>query len=259
MYYGPDDGGNTNYDWPDGPQVNIDIGDNNWHFDENGDLTVPAGGGIKSQPGEYTGIISDNSSEVGYIDPDIYAGNEFVPEPGKIATAGVGADRDGAYMFAATHEQVSLWNIDNTGNLVTNRFDGTGDLPPGDIVDVNGNSLFGTTVSDTVPDAGTRNGRLWFNTEDGRTYIKVAGTWIDASPPVVAPVSTYLSGLTIDGQTISSVDYLNSSVKIGGNLLPDQDLIYNLGSTTNRWKQAHIEELHTVLDGGHADTWLLPV
>jgi len=260
MYYGPDDGGNSNYDWPDGPQVNIDIGTNNWHFDEHGILTLPANGGINSQPGEYTGIASDAGAEINYIDPDLYAGDQFVPESGKIANSGVGADSDGVYLYTNTYDQVNIWNIDSSGNLVSQRFDETGDLPPGDIVDVNGNSLLSSTsISDTAPDTGTRNGRLWYNTEDGRTYIKVAGTWVDANPPVVAPVSTYLSGLTIDGQTISSVDYVNSSVKIGGNLLPDQDLTYNLGSTTQRWKQAHIDELHTVLDGGHAATWLLPV
>jgi hypothetical protein len=282
MYYGPDNGGNTNYDWPDGPQVNIDIGENNWHLDSNGDLTLPGGGGIRTQPGYYTVIASDNSSEVAYVDPDIFAGDSFVPEPGKIASSGAGADHDGAYLYAATYEQGGIWSIDNTGNLVTQRFDETGLLPPGDIVDVNGNSLFGTAISDTAPDAGTRDGRLWFNTQDGRTYIKVAGTWIDANPPVVAPASTYLSGLTIDEQTISSTDYAKPDVKIAGNLLPDEDLTYDLGSASHQWNSLYIKDTTiymsggalslteeglkvdgqapvTVLDGGHADTWLLPV
>ena len=38
------------------------------------------------------------------------------------------------------------------------------------------------TVGNTAP--GTE-GALWYNTEDGRTYVYALDTWIDASPPVV--------------------------------------------------------------------------
>jgi hypothetical protein len=136
----------------------------------------------------------------------------------------------------------------------------------------------GIGVGATAP----ANNALWYNSTDGRTYLKYNNTWVDANPPVVAPVSTYLSGLTIDEQTISSVDSANPDVKIGGNLLPDSDLTYDLGSATNQWNSLHIKDTTiymsgralsltseglkvdggaaiSVLDGGVAATWLLPV
>ena len=134
------------------------------------------------------------------------------------------------------------------------------------------------SISASAPGSGT----LWYNSTDGRTYVKYNNVWTDANPPVVAPASTYLSGLTIDEQTISSVDHANPDVKIGGNLLPDQDLTYDLGSPTNQWNSLHIKDTTiymsgralsltseglkvdggaaiSVLDGGVANTWLLPV
>ena len=41
----------------------------------------------------------------------------------------------------------------------------------------------GALIGNTAPTAV--NGRLWYNTEDGRTYVYALDTWIDASPPVV--------------------------------------------------------------------------
>ena len=134
------------------------------------------------------------------------------------------------------------------------------------------------SIGASAPGSGT----LWYNSTDGRTYIKYNNQWTDASPPVVPPVSTYLGGLTIDEQTISSVDHASPDVKIAGNLLPDQDLTYDLGSVTKQWNSLHIRSSTiymsgravsltdeglkvdgqapiTVLDGGHADTWLMPV
>ena len=252
-----------------------------WTFDEDGDLTLAEGGDIYAQPGSNVSLISDEGSEVQYVDPDILAGNDFIPGPEKVGFAGVGADQQGVYMYAATNDQVSLWKIDGTGNLISDRFN-EDSLPPGDITDIEGNSLIRTAVSTTAPGEWAKEGHLWYNTEEGRTYLKYNNTWVDASPPVVAPTSTYLSGLTIENQTISSVDYVNPDVKIGGNLVPDLDLTYDLGSPTNQWNSLHIsastiymggravsltdEGLKvdggaaiTVLDGGKADTWLLPV
>jgi len=136
----------------------------------------------------------------------------------------------------------------------------------------------GAVISDTAPSSNA----LWYNSTDGRTYVKYNNVWTDANPPVVAPVSTYLSGLTIDEQTISSVDSASPDVKIAGNLLPDSDLTYDLGSATNQWNSLHVKSSTiymsgralsltseglkvdggaaiSVLDGGVAATWLLPV
>jgi hypothetical protein len=159
--------------------------------------------------------------------------------------------------------------------------DGSLTFPDGTIQNTAYSSIYPYTVSATPPEANN----LWFNIVDGRMYVNIydEGTlWVDANPPVVPPVSTYLSGLSIDEQTISSVDYASPDVKIAGNLLPDQDLTYDLGSPTNQWNSLHIKDTTiymsgralsltdeglkvdggaaiSVLDGGVASTWLMPV
>jgi len=58
--YGPDVSvtvGNLGLDdpdftWPDGLQVNIDVGSNNWHFGNDGILNIPDGGDIKDVNGD---------------------------------------------------------------------------------------------------------------------------------------------------------------------------------------------------------------
>ena len=268
-----------------------------WRFSPSGSLTLPYGGRILSQASDYIAMISDLGADVGWANPVIFAnlegGDYSAIKAGDTVESIVGADVSGAFLSVvvantdgATSARASTWGVDREGNLVTESFVITGpenvDLPPGDIVDNLGNSLFRTAVSTTAPGAWAKEGHQWYNTEDGRTYIKVNNTWVDANPPVVAPASTYLSGLTIDEQTISSTDYTKPDVKIGGNLLPDEDLTYDLGSASHQWNSLHIKSSTiymsgralslteeglkvdgqapvTVLDGGHADTWLLPV
>ena len=183
----------------------------------------------------------------------------------------VGFD-DGPQTVTFSSVANKTWTFGQSGGL---------QFPDGTIQNTAYSSIYSYTVSATPPEAN----KLWFNTVDGRLYINVydEGTlWVDASPPVVPPVSTYLGGLTIDEQTISSVDHASPDVKIAGNLLPDQDLTYDLGSVTKQWNSLHIRSSTiymsgravsltdeglkvdgqapiTVLDGGHADTWLMPV
>ena len=75
-------------------------------------------------------------------------------------------------------------------------------LPGSDIVDSNGNSLVYVPTTDTAP-ADRANGQFWFDDVEGRLYIKYAGQWVDASPPIVPAPSTYLGDVTIDGGTIT--------------------------------------------------------
>jgi hypothetical protein len=75
---------------------------------------------------------------------------------------------------------------------------------PDDIQDANG-SVIRVASTSTAP---TRvDGQLWFNNTEGRLYIRDNGLWIDASPTVIPPPSTYLGDIEIDGSTL----YINSS------------------------------------------------
>jgi hypothetical protein len=129
-----------------------------------------------------------------------------------------------------------------------------------------------TIVSDTAPTDDL--GRLWFNSVDGRAYVKYNDNWTDISPQVIPSPETYLDGLTIDDTTISKTNFPDSrsivlenqghtaslkstgELEISGNFIPKVTASQDLGSTTMYWNEAYINQIHTVLDGGSADTWL---
>ena len=71
----------------------------------------------------------------------------------------------------------------------------------------------------TTPNAGTRT--IWYNTDDGRTYIYNGTEWVDASPTVAPPVSTYLSNLSISDSTVYS-DEAGWTFGTDGNLVLPQ-------------------------------------
>ena len=74
-----------------------------------------------------------------------------------------------------TLDAFSGWEFSTDGNLT---------LPAGgDILNSNGQSVL-TSVTVGNVTSGTE-GALWYNTEDGRTYVYALDTWIDASPAVV--------------------------------------------------------------------------
>ena len=96
----------------------------------------------------------------------------------------------GTTNFSGSPTLYSSWIFDTDGKLTV----------PDDIQDANGSVVRVATTS-TAP---TRvDGQLWFNSEEGRTYIKYNGQWLDASPTIVPPPSTYLDEITIDGSTIN--------------------------------------------------------
>ena len=225
-----------------------------WTFGTDGRLTLP----------DVNPIIRDDGG-VSFIN--------FLGAPGGLTLGTSGLDSVSIIVNDdGQGEALKKWEFKTNGGL---------EFPDGTIQATAYSSIYPYTVSATPPEANN----LWFNIVDGRMYVNIydEGTlWVDANPPVVPPVSTYLSGLTIDEQTISSVDYARPDVKIAGNLLPDQDLTYDLGSSTNQWNSLHIKDTTiymsgralsltdeglkvdggaaiSVLDGGVASTWLMPV
>jgi hypothetical protein len=82
--------------------------------------------------------------------------------------------------------------------------------------DANGNITItgaaGIVTSDTAPTDALD--KLWYNSTDGRTYVKYNDLWVDANPPVVPQVSTYLDGLVVEGTTITTADYDATDIKI---------------------------------------------
>ena len=221
-----------------------------WKFGADGTIQFPDN--TLDSGNNSLSVISTNYVDISYYngtDPDTWGA-------GTVIDSVVGVDRYGAYLSTVainndgTDANVGTWGVDINGNLVTNVLHEFADDTTGDITDSAGNSLVYVPTTDTAP-SHDHNGLLWFNTEDGRAYIRYNHQWVDANPPVIPAVSTYLDGLVVEGQTISSIDYVESAVKIGGDLIPDEDLMYNLGSPTNQWKHLYVDS-HTIYMGGKA-------
>ena len=80
--------------------------------------------------------------------------------------------------------------IDDTGTLLVNGSEVSG-------------SGYGATLTASDTDPGTSTGTLWFNTVEGRTYLKYNNQWVDVNPTVVPPPETYLGSITIDDTIIN--------------------------------------------------------
>jgi hypothetical protein len=96
-----------------------------------------------------------------------------------------------------------------SGDSHTWRFGTDGDLaiPPGKTIRdaMTGNDLLDIRVvrQDTAPTAA--NGTLWFNTVEGRLYIKYSDVWVDAAPLVQPPPDTDLD--------VNSITFADASVQ----------------------------------------------
>jgi len=144
-------------------------------------------------------------------------------------------ERNAGNVVIGTNTNTNQWTFGTDGNLNI----------PGDIQDANGSLIFVATTS-TAP--ARADGLLWFNSEDGRAYIKYENNWVDLSPPLVPPVSTYLDGLIVDGTTISTVDS-TATMYMGGDLLPEYNNMYDLGSAERQWKSLYVST-STIYIGG---------
>ena len=90
------------------------------------------------------------------------------------------------------------------------------------------------TTSDTAP-SNLADGNIWYNSQDGNTYVQYAGQWVDANPPVIPAPSTYLGEITVDGSVININDS-TLTINTSGTLLVNGESIisssYQLTSGT---------------------------
>lgn len=85
------------------------------------------------------------------------------------------------------------------------------------------------TVANTAP--VNTSGNLWYNTDDGRLYIAVSDTWLDASPETVP-------GNMVAYDTDGNLALEQATIL--GNLVPSLNANYTLGNITNSWKDLYI-------------------
>ena len=110
-------------------------------------------------------------------------------------------------------QNFGTWSVDGKGNLVTsnininqyfssyNEPDIEHSVTAADITDRKGNSLIYVPASDTAPDHDI-NGLLWFNSQEGRIYVRYNDQWVDASPTVIPP-SVDVTQLTNGENTVT--------------------------------------------------------
>ena len=108
-------------------------------------------------------------------------------------------------------------------------FGGATDTFPGDIYDAEGPIVRFATTS-TAP--ARANGQLWFNSEEGRTYIKYNDAWVDANPTQIPSPETYLDDIQVDGSEFLINGY-SLTVDETGTLLVDGQQVTGSGAATD--------------------------
>jgi len=116
---------------------------------------------------------------------------------------------------ATIYGNIAAVNGNFTGNVTANYFIGDGSQLT---------NIIGATISNTAPAIG--NGAIWWNSVDGRAYVKYNSQFIDLSPSLVPDPTTYVGNVVFDDLTIENV----------GNILPATTNVYSLGSAGFQWK-----------------------
>jgi hypothetical protein len=182
--------------------VDTDIKIHDLTFKDTGVIQLPEGGDIVDSEGNSVldVVISYNDLT---DRPTLFSGswNDLSNKPSLAGT----------YTWSIAADDSTQLEI-AAGNLV--QFKGAGSIIT--TSDANGNiTITGASSIDTSDTAPTDAlDKLWYNSTDGRTYVKYNDLWVDANPPVVPQVSTYLDGLVVEGTTITTVSYSDTDIKI---------------------------------------------
>jgi len=216
--------------------VEINADGYSWQFDKSGVLTVPSGMTIGDEGGGQGIYGSDNASiGVGAQGSGGSVSLVWVDNRSTIGSTSTQTQVAGVILnspLASSSGTVQIATGLATGLTVQNvwEFGANGNLTvPDDIQDVNGSVIRVATTS-TAP---TRvNGQLWFNSEEGRTYIKYNGQWIDASPTIVPRPETYLGNITIDDD-ILNINGSTLTISNTGTLLVNGAEVTGSGSSVS--------------------------
>ena len=194
--------------------------ENKWSFDGTGNIVLPTGGKIGavqftngvelySNGSRYTQLNYDNTNFV-WVEQDI---------------AGI-----------------------QTGNAQWNfRDDGTITFPDGTVQETayTGNQANNTAIVSDTPPPLALEGTVWFNSEEGRTFVKYANQWVDSSPQ------------TIDARALRIDD--DDYVATPNNILATDNIIANSVSVvtvefSDNTVQTTAYQPATMLDGGSANS-----
>jgi hypothetical protein len=206
-----------------------------WLFGTDGDLKLPAGGDIVDSTGSSVLGGNANTGNVVFDGNQMYVGGTgFLNLETDTGVAVIGTNGPQP-LLVSINESDKIWSFDPGGGITF----------PDNTVQTTaytGQSGGSSTVvrQDTAPTAA--NGTLWFNTVEGRLYIKYSDVWVDAAPLMMPAPDTDIDVNSItfaDATTLTSA-YTNKLVNgvhevvlnANGDLLLSNDLIIPRGG---RW------------------------
>ena len=166
------------------------------------------------------------------------------------ANAVAGANVTGAVSFANVANSVAVANVSGIGNIATVNLDGNvsnvlrGDGTfAGEAGNLNANyanfagEAFSVNASNIV---GTVNLANFATTANAVAGSNVSGTVANATYALSSNVANIAGTVTTNAQpNITSVGTL-TGLTVAGNILPNANVTYNLGSPTQRWKDLYI-------------------
>lgn len=161
-----------------------------WKFTADGNLVLPT-------------ILDFSSSPAGYLSGNIVFGDGTVQNTAYIRTApvkvGTGAEGVEGDLWYNTADGRLYVDVNNDGTITW--VDASPSVIPGnmvawdnDAIEFPDGSIQSTAAGVYAGNTAPTSGFAWYNTEDGRTYNKVDGVWVDANPSVVpGDIVTYNS------------------------------------------------------------------
>ena len=225
----------TNYD---GNALNVLHGDGTWSADQ----TTYSNSNVVSLLNAFG---SNNIVTTGNIDAGKLSGN------GNAISSLTGANVTGAVPYANVANNVAVANVSGIGNIATVNLDGnvsnlltgSGTFVAIPTVSANANyanfagEAFSVNASNIV---GTVNLANFATTANAVAGANVSGEVANATYALSSNVSNTAGTVTTNAQpNITSVGTL-TGLTVAGNILPNANLTYNLGSPTQRWKDLYI-------------------
>ena len=225
----------TNYD---GNALNVLHGDGTWSADQ----TTYSNSNVVSLLNAFG---SNNIVTTGNIDAGKLSGN------GNAISSLTGANVTGAVPYANVANNVAVANVSGIGNIATVNLDGnvsnlltgSGTFVAIPTVSANANyanfagEAFSVNASNIV---GTVNLANFATTANAVAGANVSGEVANATYALSSNVSNTAGTVTTNAQpNITSVGIL-TGLTVAGNILPNANLTYNLGSPTQRWKDLYI-------------------
>ena len=225
----------TNYD---GNALNVLHGDGTWSADQ----TTYSNSNVVSLLNAFG---SNNIVTTGNIDAGKLSGN------GNAISSLTGANVTGAVPYANVANNVAVANVSGIGNIATVNLDGnvsnlltgSGTFVAIPTVSANANyanfagEAFSVNASNIV---GTVNLANFATTANAVAGANVSGEVANATYALSSNVANTAGTVTTNAQpNITSVGIL-TGLTVAGNILPNANLTYNLGSPTQRWKDLYI-------------------